>query len=50
MKEKLIKTYMDGNLWCAVYDDFINLQESPAGFGKRKLEAIKELLIETDNL
>lgn len=24
--------FMDGDLWCATYLNFINLQESPAGF------------------
>ena len=27
------RAYMDGDAWCAVHPDFINLQESPAGFG-----------------
>ena len=25
--------FLDGNQWCCVFGDFINLQESPAGFG-----------------
>lgn len=25
--------YKDGNAWCCVFGDFVNLQESPAGFG-----------------
>jgi len=25
--------YKDGDSWCCVHGDFINLQESPAGFG-----------------
>lgn len=27
------RVFMDGNAWAAVRHDFINLQESPAGFG-----------------
>lgn len=34
---------MDGNQWCATWPDFINLQESPAGFGDTPAEAIAEL-------
>jgi hypothetical protein len=34
---------MDGNMWCAVDRHFINLQESPAGFGVTALEAMAEL-------
>lgn len=33
----------DGNMWVAHYDDFINLQESPAGWGKNPQEAVNEL-------
>ena len=35
---------MDGNSHCATCADFVNLQESPAGFGGTYLEAISELL------
>ena len=35
---------MDGNACCATRADFVNLQESPAGFGGTYLEAIAELL------
>lgn len=38
-----IKIYMDGNAFCATRSDFINLQESPCGFGDNYLEAISEL-------
>ena len=34
---------LDGNAWCATRKDFINLQESPAGFGATKLEAMAGL-------
>ena len=33
----------DGNAWCATPPWFENLQESPAGFGETKLEALAEL-------
>ena len=35
--------YMDGSDWCATKNDFENLQESPAGFGKTALEALTAL-------
>lgn len=38
-----IKVFRDGVLWCAVYDDFINLQESPAGFGATPRDAVNDL-------
>jgi len=37
-------TYMDGNAWCATRPDFINLQESLAGFGDTEQEAIANLV------
>ena len=42
-----VRTFMDGNQWCAVYPDFIDLQNSPAGFGDTK-EAAKAALEETE--
>lgn len=33
------RVFMDGNAYCAVYPDFINLQESLAGFGATPEEA-----------
>lgn len=33
----------DGNAWCAHKSDFVNLQESPSGFGDNKLEALASL-------
>ena len=42
-EEKQIVTYMDGDKYCAVYSDFINLQESDAGFGDTKEDAISNL-------
>ena len=36
--------YMDGNAWCSVLPDFENLQESPAGFGETRADAIVDLI------
>jgi len=33
----------DGHLWCAHLDDFVNLQESPSGFGTDPTAAVKNL-------
>lgn len=33
----------DGSAWCAHRNDFIDLQSSPSGFGKSKLEALSAL-------
>lgn len=38
-----VRTFMDGNAWCAVRPDFINLQESDAGFGDTREAAIANL-------
>lgn len=40
-----VRTFMDGNAWCAVKPDFINLQESPAGFGDTREAAIAALQV-----
>lgn len=37
------KLEMDGNQWCATGKNFVNLQESPAGFGDTALEALADL-------
>jgi hypothetical protein len=37
------RLFRDGDQWCAVFDDFVNLQESKAGFGETCLEALAEL-------
>lgn len=39
-----IKTFLDGDSWCATFDDFINLQESIAGFGHTPEDATESLL------
>ena len=41
--EYLYNVFMDGDSICATKKDFINLQESPAGFGDTEAEAIAEL-------
>ena len=43
MPRNAVCFYMDGDKWCAVFGDFINLQESPAGFGDTFDEAFEEL-------
>lgn len=35
---------MDGNMWCAHRPDFVDLQQSVAGFGATKLDALADLL------
>lgn len=37
------KVERDGAQWCATRLDFVNLQESPAGFGPTALQAMTEL-------
>ena len=37
----------DGDMLCAKFDDFVNLQESDCGFGRTDAEAIVELAGET---
>jgi hypothetical protein len=41
--EENIQVFKDGDAWCAVYDDFINLQESVAGFGNNPDDAVNNL-------
>jgi len=36
--------FMEGNMWCAVRFDFTDLQESCAGFGETKEDALKALI------
>lgn len=38
-----LRLFKDGDQWCATYDDFVDLQESPAGFGDTALEALAAL-------
>lgn len=37
---------MDGDQWCATRADFVNIQESPCGFGKTALRAMADLCTE----
>ena len=37
---------MNGNMFCATFTDFINLQESPAGFGETSIDAAVNLFHE----
>lgn len=37
------KVFRDGAAWCATRKDFVNLQESPAGFGDTALDALAAL-------
>lgn len=39
-----INTFVDGDSWCATFDDFINFQESIAGFGTTPEDATESLL------
>lgn len=41
---KTIELFPDGDQICAVFEGAVNLQESPAGFGKNKYEAVENLL------
>lgn len=38
--------FKDGDKWCATDGSFVNLQQSPAGFGDTKLEAMASLALE----
>ena len=37
------RLFRDGDMWCATFYDFVNIQESQCGFGKTCLEALSEL-------
>jgi hypothetical protein len=45
-----INLVMDGNMWCAQCPDFVNLQESEAGFGETKLAALEALAADRPDL
>lgn len=38
-----IEVFQEGDMRCAVFEDFINFQDSFSGFGKTDLEAIVAL-------
>jgi hypothetical protein len=45
--ESLMQTYKiekDGDMWCATNSEFINLQESNAGFGESPTIALADLI------
>ncbi len=42
-EELNVRIYRDGDKWCAVLDDFVDLQQSPAGFGDTRTEAVTNL-------
>jgi hypothetical protein len=35
--------FKDGDAWCAVGPEYVDLQRSPAGFGYTKADAVKAL-------
>ena len=45
----VVQYVKDGTHWCANFDDFINLQESLAGFGTTKEHAFNHLKEQYDN-
>lgn len=45
LDEKAMIVAKDGNAYCAVYKDFVNIQESPSGFGKTPDDAIVSLML-----
>ena len=42
--EPLPRCFRDGDQWCAVGPGFVNLQESPAGFGDTPIQARRALV------
>ena len=45
--ENDIRITKDGDMFCAVYQPtFVNLQESPVGFGKTEQEALRSLILD----
>lgn len=40
------RVFKDGDSWCATRADFVNLQESPVGFGDSPKAAVEALLAE----
>ena len=43
-REDQIRFVRDGNMWCAFMPDFVNLQESHAGFGETQDRAEADLV------
>ena len=46
---KEIRIFLDGDKWCAVRGDFINLQESIAGFGETPTIAFERMRLKELN-
>ena len=44
------RVFLDGDLYCAVYPDFVNIAESPAGFGATPEEARANLKAEVKSV
>ena len=44
MKDKEYRIRKDGDKWCATAPNFINLQESDAGFGDTPIDAFQALV------
>jgi hypothetical protein len=45
MKESIIFEFeLDGDQWCCHLVNFINFEESPAGFGNTRKEALESFL------
>lgn len=42
--------FMDGNKWCCVHGDFVNVQESPAGFGDTFDAALADLQVTLEDV
>jgi hypothetical protein len=51
MKEyRIFKDNDNIHLWCAINEEFINVRESPAGFGLTPGFALKELIEQEEEL
>lgn len=42
--ETKVRLFPEGNQWAATFEDFVNLHESPAGFGSTPEEAVAGLM------
>jgi len=43
MEKIKLEIYKNGDRWCAVFDDFEDLQANPAGFGDEPVSALVSL-------
>lgn len=48
MKE--YKVFKEKDLWCAINEEFLNIQESPVGFGLTPVVALEELITQEIDL